>query len=64
MGAERGRTGGRNADVVDLHHHPRQGRGVEVTEDGADVVPTVEANGNDPISPLSVAAEPALCLSK
>lgn len=36
--------------------------GIESTEAEFDIVPTVEANGNKPISPLSVAAEPR-CVS-
>jgi hypothetical protein len=62
---ERGRMGGMVEDDRPVHHHPRQPRGAGMTDHEADLVPTVvEANGNDPISPLSVAAEPALCLSK
>jgi hypothetical protein len=49
---------------MEPRHRRRQARGIEVAEHGADIVPTVEANGINPISPLSVAAEPALCISK
>jgi hypothetical protein len=45
-----------------LHHRQRPAHGVRGTGHEVGVMPTVEANGNDPISPLSVAAEPALCL--
>ena len=62
--ARRGRAGGRHDGDEGPRHGHRHAGGAEVTEAGADIVPTVEANGNDPISPLSVAAEPALCLSK
>jgi hypothetical protein len=43
-------------------HMPSPGQGGVGAEDEIDIVPTVEANGNKPISPLSVAAEPH-CLS-
>jgi hypothetical protein len=39
-------------------HTPRLPRGTALSEAGFDVEPTVEANGDKPISPLSVAAEP------
>ena len=39
-------------------HMPSPGQGCVGAEDEIDIVPTVEANGNKPISPLSVAAEP------
>jgi hypothetical protein len=50
-------------------HHPdadrtgrRQARAPAMAGMDVDMVPMVEANGNKPISPLSVAAEP-LCVS-
>jgi hypothetical protein len=70
MDRERTERAGKTGDgdtgegVVALHHRSRQARACRGTDHEVDVVPTVEANGNDPISPLSVAAEPALCLSK
>jgi hypothetical protein len=59
-----GETGDGDTRGALLHHRPRQAHGVRGTGHEVGVMPTVEANGNDPISPLSVAAEPALCLSK
>ena len=39
-------------------HAPGQVCGCAASAEEIDIVPTVEANGNKPISPLSVAAEP------
>ncbi len=44
--------------VCHIRHTPRAPRGAALSEAGFDVEPTVEANGDKPISPLSVAAEP------
>ena len=48
--------------TVPLRHAPCHRHGCVVLGDEIDIVPTVEANGNKPISPLSVAAEPR-CVS-
>ena len=43
-------------------HAPSPPRGCAVTGEEYHIVPTVEANGNKPITPLSVTAEPR-CVS-
>jgi hypothetical protein len=48
--------------AVPLRHSPCDFHGCVVLGDEIDIVPTVEANGSKPISPLSVAAEPR-CVS-
>ena len=62
---EWGRNGENNEDREGSHRHDMPWRHASdqcqvcaVSGDEIDVVPTVEANGNKPISPLSVAAEP------
>ena len=59
------RPSGENDDEREGSHqhdapvrHAARGHRRMVMGDGFDIVPTVEANGNKPISPLSVAAEP------
>lgn len=44
--------------TVPDHCEPCVSQGHAVTGEEYHIVPTVEANGNKPISPLSVAAEP------
>ncbi len=48
---------------VPQHHDQCEVHAIAAAGDVFDIVPTVEANGNEPISPLSVAAEPH-CVSK
>ena len=70
LSVERRRAAGRREDegsarqrcTIPEHPDPCSMHGIDKTEDEFDIVPTVEANGNKPISPLSVAAEPR-CVS-
>ena len=60
MWVERGswmREAGRRGGALG-RHTPRLPRGTALSEAGFEVEPTVEANGDKPISPLSVPAEP------
>jgi hypothetical protein len=60
---------GRNGDgdqrreCVPEHDDQCEVHAIAAAGDEFDIVPTVEANGNEPISPLSIAAEPH-CVSK
>jgi len=63
MGRERNcQFGPHRQHVAPMRHDPWELHGIAASEDEFDIVPTVEANGNEPISPLSVAAEPQ-CVS-
>lgn len=55
---------GSHQHIVRLRHGPRHCDGRMVVGVDFDIVPTVQANGNKPISLLSVAAEPRVCVSK
>ena len=57
-----GQFGPHHQHAIPLRHAPCELREVGVTGEEFDIVPTMEANGNEPISPLSVAAEPRCAL--